>query len=113
MIRVYGGNSPVIIVVNKCEEHFERLDEKRLRLDYDGKVAVTWFHYVSCRTGLGVADVLESLRLLLCKLPHVSDRLPEDYFAVKGELESRAATIDFITAQEYAHLCHQHGITSP
>ena len=37
MIRVYGSDSPVLVVVNKCDEHYERLDEKRLRLDYENK----------------------------------------------------------------------------
>ena len=83
MSRVYGSDSPVLIVVNKCDEHYERLDEKRLRLDYENKVKLTWFHYVSCKTGQGVDDVLESIKLLISKLPHVSDWLPEDYFIVK------------------------------
>ena len=113
MIRVYGSDSPVLVVVNKCDEHYERLDEKRLRLDYENKVKLTWFHYVSCKTGKGVDDILESIKLLISKLPHVSDWLPEDYFIVKHELETHAANIDFITEHEYREICVKNKITNP
>jgi small GTP-binding protein len=113
MIRVYGSDSPVLIVVNKCDEHYERLDEKRLRLDYENKVKLACFHYVSCKTGDGVDLVLESIKSLISKLPHVSDWLPEDYFIVKRELESRARFTDFLTQQEYRTICVENKIANP
>ncbi len=110
MIRIYGGGSPFLIVLNKCEEHYEALDENRLRLDYDGKIKILGFHYISCKSGQGVSELKQSIIELACSLPHVSDRLPEDYFQVKERLEEQAASADFITEKEYIDVCVKAGV---
>jgi internalin A len=113
MIRVYGENSPVIVVLNKSEQHYEQLDENRLKIDYEGAVNFVGFHEVSCKTSAGLAKLRSEIESAIRKMPHVSDYLPEDYFAVKEEMETRAARADFITEQEYAEACKNHGVYDP
>jgi len=44
---------------------------------------------------------------------HIHDPVPESYFAVKRQLELRAAENDFATQEEYAALCEANGVTEP
>lgn len=111
MIRVYGANSPLIVVLNKSEQHHEELDVNRLKLDYEGIVNFQGFHSVSCLTGAGIKPLLENIDGAVHRLPHVWDYLPEDYFSIKNELESLSDTTDFITEEEYSKTCCARRVT--
>jgi internalin A len=110
MIRIYGEGSPLVIVMNKCEQHYEKLNENRILLDYEGKINLVGFYYVSCKSGEGIAGLRDEIKSQVKDLPHVSDLLPEDYFEVKQELEAQAADTDFITEDEYVTLCRDRGV---
>jgi internalin A len=111
MIRIYGADSPALIVLNKCEEHFEELDETRIRLDYEKKVNLLGFHYISCKTDEGIEVLKAEVERIIRGMSHVCDLLPQDYFAVKHELEKQSVNTDFITEQEYVAVCLRHNIT--
>jgi internalin A len=113
MIRVYGANSPVLVVLNKAEEHHDKIDENRLRLDYAGLVSLVGFHSVSCKTGDGLTELRSAIETAVRGLPHVSDYLPADYFAVKEYMEERAIHADFITEEEYLGVCRRLGVRNP
>ena len=110
MIRVYGGGSPLLIVVNKCDQHYEKLDENRLLIDYEDNLNIQGFHYVSCKDGDGIKYLKEKISKLSYSLPHVSDLLPENYFEVKNSLERSSRNKDFITDKEYLELCKEKGV---
>lgn len=110
MIRIYGADSPVLIVVNKCEEHFEELNETRLRLDYEKKINLLGFHYISCMNDEGIEVLKADIERVIRGMSHVGDLLPQDYFEVKHELEKQSVNTDFITEQEYVAICHRHNV---
>src|ERR1700752_568299 len=110
MIRIYGADSPVLIVVNKCEEHFEELDETRLRLDYEKKINLLGFHYISCMKDEGIEALKADIERIIRGMSHVCDLLPQDYFEVKHELEMQSVNTDFITEREYVAICHRHNV---
>lgn len=112
MISIYGAHSPVIVVLNKSEEHYEKLDEHRLHLDYGSHVNFAGFHNISCKTGYGIKELKHQIENAVRSMPHVSDYLPEDYFAVKEQMEILAKNTDFITEEEYAAACTANGVVA-
>ncbi|MFT7592449.1 MAG: internalin A [bacterium] len=110
MIRIYGENSPVLIVINKCDQHYDTLDENRLYIDYKNKLKIVGFHYISCKSGHGIAELEKRIAELACSLPHVSDLLPLEYFTIKERMELLAKNTDFITDDEYQTICNQNNV---
>jgi internalin A len=108
-IQSYGGDSPVLVVVNKCEPpHHLPLDERRLMLDYAPNVVGV--HYISCQNGHGIRELRLEIDHRIGEMPHVNDELPKSYFDIKEELELRASQEDFITQEQYSSVCRQHGV---
>ncbi len=109
IIQSYGGDSPVLVVTNKCEAHHLELNENRLTKDYAPNVQ--GFFKVSCKEGTGIEELRRAIEKHINALPHVYDEVPESYFNVKTELEARAESEDFIDVREYRKLCRKHGLT--
>jgi internalin A len=108
-IQGFGGPSPVLIVVNKCEPpHHMDLDETRLRIDYSPNLVGV--HYVSCENGTGLDELRAAVQRQILGLPHINDELPESYFEVKSELKRRAEIEDFVTQEQYRVVCKKYQV---
>ncbi len=108
IILSYSGDSPVLVVTNKCETSPLELNENRLKLDYAPNLR--GFFKVSCATGAGVEELRKAMIEQVNDLPFVYDELPGSYFAVKEKLSEEARTKHFLDITEYERLCHQHGL---
>ena len=109
VIRSYGDDSPVLVVINKSEppNHLD-LNETGLRREFGASFRGVL--RVSCRTLSGVDALRAAVRRELATLPHVFDELPAEYFAVKGRLEERARREKFLDYQAYVRLCRAKGL---
>ena len=108
IIQSYGGDSPVLVVINKNEppNHLE-LNETRLTKDSPN---VKGFFKTSCRDSSGIRDLRAAIEEQIQRLPHVYDQVPESYFAVKQELERKAKREDFIDIGKYREICVRRGV---
>lgn len=109
IVQSFGADSPVVVVVNQEDEQHLELNETRLQKDYP---TVAGFAYTSCKTGLGIRALVERLQEIVHELPHVYDRLPETYFAVKVQLEWLSRSRDFVSIEEYQGVCAAHNLTN-
>jgi internalin A len=107
IVASFGGNSPILVVTNKCEQYHLDLNETRLKKDYPG---IRGFFETSCEKATGIAELKAAVEREIRAMPHVYDLLPIEYFTVKKELESLAARCNHITTRDYYALCVQHGI---
>ena len=105
IIQSYGGDSPVLVVVNKCDQHPHELNETRLMRDYPN---IRGFIQTSCSTGQGIEKLRREIGKHVRRLPHVFDELPESYFTVKAELEQVAAERNYIPIEDYRKICARH-----
>lgn len=110
IIQSYGGDSPVLVVVNKCDQHPHELNETRLMRDYPNIRRVI---QTSCSTGQGIAELRREIGKYVRDLPHVFDELPTSYFAVKEELERVATERNYIPVEDYREMCARHAVTKP
>jgi len=109
MIRSYAGDSPVLVVTNKCDAHPLDLNETRLKKDYSN---IKGFLRTSCPKGTGIEALKAAIGRLVRGMRHVFDPLPNAYFDIKAELEELASKESYIDIRRYYAMCHQHGITA-
>jgi internalin A len=107
IIRSYGGDSPVLVVVNKCDLHPHELNETRLMRDFPN---IRGFMSVSCETGLGIPELRQTIHTRIRNLPHVSDRLPLNYFRIKQAMTQKAADANYVPIEEYQQVCRDNGL---
>ncbi|MHC4867621.1 MAG: COR domain-containing protein, partial [Planctomycetota bacterium] len=108
IIQSYGGESPVLVVTNKCDGGHLDLNENRLTKDYAPNIK--GFFNVSCQEGDGIKELKAAIKRHINGLEHVYDKVPESYFNVKQELERRTGSEDFIDIKDYRKLCRRHKV---
>lgn len=106
-----GGESPIIIVINKCDDgqHKLLLDDRGIAQDWPSVVAIV---RTSCNSGDAGARSIEQLKSILLdtltndpRLAHVRDALPEPWRRVKEAVTIRARDANILTHQEYVRIC--------
>lgn len=113
-IRNRGGDSPIIVVINKCEPPRDlRLDESGLKREYPNIVA---FVRTSCNPDGAAKASIAALRKLIAatlaydsRLKHVRDGVPPAWFRVKGALAEMARKERVLSVREYERLCEGDG----
>ncbi len=106
-IQSFADDAPIILVVNKTDQHRPALDERNLLLKYP--TLRSPIQHISCKTGAGIPELRQAIEEALANLPHVNDWIPITWFAVK---EKMAATgKDFLPYENYVDLCEAEGIT--
>ncbi|WP_353570685.1 COR domain-containing protein [Candidatus Albibeggiatoa sp. nov. BB20] len=102
MIQTYGANSPILIAVNKTDQHRLKLNKKFLQEKYP---SIQGFFDISCKQNTGVKQLQTAMFEQIQQLPHVHDILPKSWFEIKQKLENMHR--DFISYDEYTKICCQ------
>jgi len=112
MIKVFGGDSPVIIVTNKIDENPS--DHENIRfLDKKYDNLESRYVQISCKTGQGLDKVRELLEKTISELLHARTLWSVSWLAVKEELEQMrqgSRLKDYIHYDLYDQLCNKHGV---
>jgi small GTP-binding protein len=106
-IQSFGGDSPVMVVLNKVDEHpaFE-VNRRFLTNKYP---AIVGFFRISCASGAGIGEFREALRDQSAAAPILQTSWPAPWFNVKRRLQ-RLDT-DYISIVEYDKICAEEGVT--
>jgi len=110
MVRAFGGDSPVLVVMNRQKNHPFSIDTEMLSQKY----GVSLEHFF--RTDCGTAKTIEPLRAAIL---HEAQRMlkAEERFPVKcWDLKTRLGQMkehgdDYLSQSDYEQLCQEHGIT--
>jgi small GTP-binding protein len=108
LIRQYGGDSPVVVVVNKCdikENKNFKFAENKYKEQFPSIHLPTI--YTDCETGTGMESLQEALQSALSSLTHVRYRLPEAHFAVKEHLQKENK--EYIEMKQFEEICEKAG----
>jgi len=108
IIQSFGGESPVLVVGNKTDQHPLDIDRTGLSKKYPNVVGI---FETSAATGAGIKALKAGISNQVDTLPHVRDLLPERWFAVKSKLENFGKKRNFITRDEYLGLCDTNDVT--
>lgn len=108
IIQSFGGESPVLLVGNKTDQHALDIDRTGLQKKYPNIVGII---ETSAATGAGIEALKTEIANQVDTLPHVRDLLPETWFTVKSKLEELGRDKNFITQDEYLNLCGANNVT--
>ncbi|KAF5419007.1 MAG: hypothetical protein C5S49_00980 [Candidatus Methanogaster sp.] len=106
-IESFGGDSPVVVVLNKMDENpgFD-LNRKFLQDKYP---PIKGFYRISCKQHAGINDFCENLKKALTKIEHLQTTWAINWFDVKTQLEKM--TDNFISYETYKEMCNENNIT--
>jgi small GTP-binding protein len=106
-IESFGGDSPILVVLNKIDENpgFE-VNRRFLQEKYKG---IKGFYRVSCADGQGIKDFTEALSKAVANVELIETMWPKTWFNVKMQLEDM--TGNFISIDEYKEMCTNEKIT--
>jgi len=104
-IKILGGDSPVMVVGNKIDQHPFDINQTELNRKYPNIVG---FYSVSCKTQKNLGKLKTDLIETTGTLSGIHEALPASWFAVKEELENMKD--DYISYEKYAELCLKHKV---
>ncbi len=105
LVASLSDNAPVIVVVNKQDEHRLALNERELKHKYPNLLRII---PTSCKTGEGIPQLRQTIADALMEMPHLNDQFLVSWFVLKDQLERMDA--NYITYEQYADYCRQAGI---
>jgi small GTP-binding protein len=108
IIQSFGGESPVLIIGNKIDQHPLDIDRTGLQKKYPNIVGIL---ETSAATGAGIEELKAAITEQVNNLPHVRDLLPETWFTVKTKLEALGRESNFITHDKYLELCAENEVS--
>jgi len=106
-IESFGGDSPVLVVLNKMDENpgFD-VNRRFLQEKYKG---IEGFYPISCKKKKGIEEFKESLDRALNDVEILKTTWPKRWFAVKTQIEKMAE--NFISYEQYKEICSKEKIT--
>ncbi len=109
LIESFGGDSPIIIVINQIDQLKGQrplnLDRKALQ----GKYNIKDFIETSCLTGQGIQELSAAIAREVEQLKHVHDVWPREWVAIKRRLKDMKA--DYIPVEKYLEICGEENLT--
>lgn len=110
-IESFAYNSPIIIVVNKCDSrnNVKQLDLKSIK----GKFPQIIDSFkVSCKMNIEIGHLRNVIKEETTKLPLMGMVWLSSWLDVRRELESLAQNINIIAYKEYQKICRKYNILS-
>jgi internalin A len=105
LIESFGGDAPVIIVVNKIDVHHLELDRRGLRAKYPN---ICGFVSTSCKEDVGIGELHRLIQVEARRLEHLTTGWSTAEFSVKTELENIRK--DYLPYTEYGDICRKYGL---
>lgn len=105
IIKLLSNNAPVIVIQNKIDERIKNIDSQSLQEKFKN---VLEFHNVSAANGIGIKNLLESIKVNVAKLDHIGSTLPKAWIDVRNELEKLPN--NYISYNEYENICQKFKI---
>jgi internalin A len=108
LIESFGGESPVIVVLNKINDYPFDVNRRALQQKYP---CVRDFVKTDCAEGIGLEQLRGAVEYETDRLPHLRDSFPESWFAIKDRLSGMNA--NYLSFDEYRKECARLGESDP
>jgi len=108
IIKLLGDKSPVIMVLNKCDQPTKELPIKEYKETFNNIID---FQKISLKPDYRshFDEFKKSLKDFASKLPHIGNPLPKVWVDIRREIEDlKLAGKNYITESEYFEICKKH-----
>ena len=106
LIESFGGESPVIVVLNKIKEHPFDVNRRALQQKYP---VIREFIKTDCENGIGCEELRKAIERETDRLEHLRDAFPASWFTIKEKLAGMKK--NYQSFEEYREFCNQNGET--
>ena len=100
----FGGESPVIVVLNKIREHSFDVNRRALQQKYP---SIRDFIKTDCSDGTGLKELRRAIERETDRLEHLRDAFPASWFNIKDRLAQMKQ--NYLTFDEYRAICKELG----
>jgi internalin A len=110
LIQSFGGNSPVIVVLNKVNDHPFDLNRSGLKQKFAN---IRDFIQTDCQASpsgdqpIGLAQLRATIERETDRLEHLRDAFPSSWFEIKQQLAGM--TDNYISFERYRAICQKNG----
>ncbi len=108
LIESFGGNSPVIIVLNKIKEHPFDLNRSSLLEKYPHIKA---FIRTDCEDDKSIEELKHAIIEQTDALDELRVKFPGEWFSIKDELAMPGR--NYLSFADYREQCAKHGVANP
>jgi internalin A len=105
LIESFGGDSPVVVVLNKIKEHPFDVNRRALQQKYP----IRDFVKTDCADGTGIEELRKIIERETDRLEHLRDAFPASWFSIKDQLAKMES--NYLSFEEYRQFCEQQGET--
>ena len=106
IIQAFGGNAPILVLCNKCDQRLLELDWAGLQEKYPQIMG--YVKRLSCKKPECIEELQGLIGQEVAQLERVSEPLAESWFAVKDRLaEMSGQKIDYLDYHKYEELCRE------
>jgi len=106
LIESFGSESPVIVVLNKINEHPFDLNRRALQQKYP---AIREFIKTDCADRTGLVDLRRAIERETDRLEHLRDAFPASWFTIKDRLARMEK--NYLTFDQYREVCTEEDET--
>lgn len=107
LIESFGGESPVLVVLNKQREHVFDVNQRQLQSKYP---FIRGFIKTDCDDRMGLDELQRRIKEEINALPHLRDGFPSEWFEVKDNLPKTRK--NFISFDDYRKACRKWKVKS-
>jgi internalin A len=104
LIQSFGGNSPVVLVLNKIKEHPFDVNRNALQRKYP---FIREFVKTDCEDATGIEELRRTVERETDNLKHLRDAFPASWFSIKDKLAGMKK--NYLSFEEYREECAKLG----
>ena len=108
-IEKYGGDSPVIVAMNKIDDNPNYNIEQR-SLNTSFPHIRNRFHRISCKTGTGLDTLVQNLVAAIPQTSLFGAPISVDWMHIKNELVDATAAQRYINRAQFLDICERHRV---
>ncbi len=104
LINSFGGDSPVIVVLNKVKDHPFDVNRSALKQKFPN---ICDFIKTDCEARIGIDELRDTIERETDRLEHLHDPFPASWFEIKNQLATM--TKNYISFEQYRGICKEEG----
>jgi internalin A len=108
LIQSFGGDSPVVVILNKIKEHPFDVNRNALQRKYP---FIREFVKTDCEDATGIEELRRIVEYQTDKLEHLRDAFPASWFSIKDKLAGMKK--NYLSFDEYRKECAELGEKDP
>lgn len=108
IIKLLSNNSPVLIVMNKCDVRIKPIDQAAIQKEFPNVVG---FHDISALKNIGITQLKQRIFEEMEKLPMIGKKLIKQWVRIREVLESQHNS-NFITYKQYLKICKENHLNT-